>query len=176
VFCTARSNSTPLTQQCRVRGESNSDSHVTVHEVSWIVGEANLRQRLDRDHAASMTNGTFPERAAREPLVSITIILLYRGLGRAFLWCSTFYRVGSTVFATTDSSAIDTARRSWSLAANFSAWLLHTRNVIVGAVKKSMAAMASRWFRRKTSQRLVRSGSLGARFIQREMVLSESRA
>jgi hypothetical protein len=81
--------------------------------------------------------------------------------------------VGSTVFATTDSSAIDTARRSWSLAANFSAWLLHTRNVIVGAVKKSMAAMASRWFRRKTSQRLVRSGSLGARFIQREMVLSE---
>jgi len=35
-----------------------------------------------------MTNGTFPERAAREPLVSITIILLYRGLGRAFLWTS----------------------------------------------------------------------------------------
>ena len=47
-----------------------------------------MRQGLDRDHAASMTNGTFPERAAREPLVSITIILLYRGLGRAFLWTS----------------------------------------------------------------------------------------
>jgi hypothetical protein len=33
-----------------------------------------------------MTNGTFPKRVAREPLVSITIILFYRGLGRAFLW------------------------------------------------------------------------------------------
>ena len=32
-----------------------------------------------------MANGTFPKRAAREPLVSITIILLCRGLGRAFL-------------------------------------------------------------------------------------------
>src|SRR5258708_39885590 len=32
-----------------------------------------------------MANGTFPQRAARESLVSITIILLYRGLGRAFL-------------------------------------------------------------------------------------------
>src|SRR6266550_8970797 len=47
-------------------------------------------------------------------------------------------------------------------------------NVIVGAVKKSMAAIASRWFRRNASQRLARSGSLGARFIQREIVLSES--
>jgi hypothetical protein len=37
-----------------------------------------------------------------------------------------------------------------------------------------MAAIASRWFRRKASQRLPRSGPLGARFIQREMVLSES--
>src|SRR5437763_1451789 len=46
-------------------------------------------------------------------------------------------------------------------------------NVIVGAVKKSMAAIASRWFRRNASQRLARSGSLGARFIQREIVLSE---
>src|SRR5580692_1768213 len=44
---------------------------------------------------------------------------------------------------------------------------------MVGTVKKSMAAIASRWFRRKTSQRLARSGSFGARFIQREMVLSE---
>jgi hypothetical protein len=41
-------------------------------------------------------------------------------------------------------------------------------------VKKSMAAIASRWFRRNASQRLARSGSLGARFIQREIVLSES--
>jgi len=45
--------------------------------------------------------------------------------------------------------------------------------VIVGTVNKSMAAIASRWFRRKASQRLAGSGSLGARFIQREMVLSE---
>src|SRR5580704_2835769 len=44
---------------------------------------------------------------------------------------------------------------------------------MVGTVKKSMAAIASRWFRRKTSQRLAQSGSLGARFIQREMVLSQ---
>src|SRR5260370_26604292 len=44
---------------------------------------------------------------------------------------------------------------------------------MVGTVKKSRAAMASRWFRRKASQRLARPGSLGARFIQREIVLSE---
>ena len=37
-------------------------------------------------------------------------------------------------------------------------------NVIVGTVKKSMAAIASRWLRRKASQRLARSGSLGALF------------
>src|ERR1700680_245708 len=48
-----------------------------------------------------------------------------------------------------------------------------TSNVIVGTVKKSIAAIASRWFRRKVSQRLARSGSFGVRFIQREMVLSE---
>jgi hypothetical protein len=34
----------------------------------------------------------------------------------------------------------------------------------VGTVKRSMAAIASRWFRRKASQRLAGSGSLGARF------------
>ncbi len=45
--------------------------------------------------------------------------------------------------------------------------------MIVGTVKKSMAAIASRWLRRKASQRLAWSGPLGARFIQREMVLSE---
>jgi hypothetical protein len=44
---------------------------------------------------------------------------------------------------------------------------------LVGTVKKSTVAMASRWFRRKAGQRLAKSGSLGARFIQREMVLSE---
>jgi hypothetical protein len=41
-----------------------------------------------------------------------------------------------------------------------------TPNVIVGTVKKSIAAIASRWFRRKASQRLAGSGSLGTRFIQ----------
>ena len=45
--------------------------------------------------------------------------------------------------------------------------------MIVGTVKKSMAARASRWLRRKASQRLAGSGSHGARFIQREMVRSE---
>ena len=45
--------------------------------------------------------------------------------------------------------------------------------MIVGTVNKSMAAIASRWFRRKASQRLAGSESLGARLIQREMVLSE---
>ena len=34
--------------------------------------------------------------------------------------------------------------------------------MIVGTVKKSMAALASRWLRRKVSQRLARSGSLSA--------------
>lgn len=46
-----------------------------------------------------------------------------------------------------------------------------TPKVIVGTVKRSMAAIASLWFRRKASQRLAGSGSLDARFIQREMVL-----
>ena len=35
-----------------------------------------------------------------------------------------FYQVGSTAFATTGSSPIPIARRSWSSAVNFSAWLL----------------------------------------------------
>src|ERR1019366_8647753 len=36
-----------------------------------------------------------------------------------------------------------------------------------------MAAIASLWFRRKASQRWAGLGSLGARFIQREIVLSQ---
>jgi hypothetical protein len=36
-----------------------------------------------------------------------------------------------------------------------------TPNVSVGTVKKSMAAIASRWFRRNASQRLAGSGVLG---------------
>ena len=38
-----------------------------------------------------------------------------------------------------------------------------TANVSVGTVKKSIAAMASRWFLRNVSQRFTESGSLGAR-------------
>jgi hypothetical protein len=38
-----------------------------------------------------------------------------------------------------------------------------TPKVIVGTVKKPIAAMASRWLRRDTSQRLAGSGALGAR-------------
>src|SRR5260370_31671686 len=43
-----------------------------------------------------------------------------------------------------------------------------------GTVKEYIATMGSRWFRRKASQRLDGSRSLGVRFIQREIVLSES--
>lgn len=46
--------------------------------------------------------------------------------------------------------------------------------MIVGTVKKSIAAMASRWLRRKASQRLAGLGSRGARRIQREMDRSET--
>src|SRR5260370_20500412 len=48
-----------------------------------------------------------------------------------------------------------------------------TPNVSVGTVKKSIAAMASRWFLRNVSQRFAESGSLGARRIHRETLLSE---
>ena len=41
-------------------------------------------------------------------------------------------------------------------------------------VKKSIAAMASRWLRRKVSQRLAGSRLVVVRFIQREIVLSET--
>src|SRR5216683_3847374 len=44
-----------------------------------------------------MANGTFPQRAAREPLISITIILLCRGLGRAFLWRSHAEKLAATL-------------------------------------------------------------------------------
>jgi len=46
--------------------------------------------------------------------------------------------------------------------------------VTVGTVKKSIAAMASLWLRRNASQRLAGSGFVETRFIQREMVLSET--
>src|SRR6266567_1977899 len=39
---------------------------------------------------------------------------------------------------------------------------------MVGTVKKSIAAIASRWSRRKASHRWAESDSLGARFIQRD--------
>src|SRR5467141_1257921 len=44
-----------------------------------------------------MAHGTFPKRAAREPLISITIILLWRGLGRAFLWRSHAEKLAATL-------------------------------------------------------------------------------
>src|SRR5258708_26818512 len=44
----------------------------------------------------------------------------------------------------------------------------------VGTLKRYIAAIASRWFRRKVSQRCAGSGCLGARFIQREVVRSET--
>src|ERR1019366_10277748 len=48
-----------------------------------------------------------------------------------------------------------------------------TPKVKVGTVKKAMAAIASRWFRRNASQRDAASGSLFARFTQRETIRSE---
>ena len=44
----------------------------------------------------------------------------------------------------------------------------------VGTVKKSIAAMASRWFLKKANQRLAGWGFLKARRIHRETVLSDS--
>src|SRR5712691_1987680 len=48
----------------------------------------NLGQNRNRDHAASMANGTFPQRTTREPFISITIVLWCRGLGRTLIWRS----------------------------------------------------------------------------------------
>jgi hypothetical protein len=48
-----------------------------------------------------------------------------------------------------------------------------TPKVSVGTVKKSIAAMASRWFLRNVSHRFTGSGFLGARRIHRETLLSE---
>jgi hypothetical protein len=45
---------------------------------------------------------------------------------------------------------------------------------MVGTVKKSIAAIASRWLCRKASHRFADSGSFGARRIQRETVLSQT--
>jgi hypothetical protein len=44
-----------------------------------------------------MANGTFPKRAAGESLISITIVLLWRGLGRAFLWRSHAEKLAATL-------------------------------------------------------------------------------
>jgi hypothetical protein len=46
-----------------------------------------------------------------------------------------------------------------------------TPKVRVGTVKKSMPAMASRWFRRKVNQRCVGSAGLGARYAAVSMVV-----
>src|ERR1035437_9892112 len=50
---------------------------------------------------------------------------------------------------------------------------LSIRVEAVGTVKKSIAAIASRWFRRKAGQRRAGSGLRVARFTQRETVRSE---
>ena len=61
-------------------------------------------------------------------------------------------------------------RRSWSMMKK----QYRTPNVSVGTVKKSIAAMASRWFLRNVSQRFTRSASFGARRIHRETLLIET--
>src|SRR5215469_2866444 len=49
-----------------------------------------------------------------------------------------------------------------------------TPKVSVGTVKKSIAAIPSRWFRKNVSQRLPRSGLLGIRCSHRDTVGSET--
>jgi hypothetical protein len=49
-----------------------------------------------------------------------------------------------------------------------------TPKVSVGTVKKSIAAMASRWFLRNVSERLAKSGFLGTCRTHRETVLSDT--
>src|SRR5882762_5783035 len=58
-------------------------------------------------------------------------------------------------------------RRSWPMTKK----QYRTPNVSVGTVKKSIAAMASRWFLRNVSHRFTGSGFLGARRIHRETLL-----
>ncbi len=60
-------------------------------------------------------------------------------------------------------------RRSWPMTKK----QYRTPKVSVGTVKKSIAAIASRWLRRKASQRRAGSGSWFACFTQRETVRSE---
>jgi hypothetical protein len=50
----------------------------------------------------------------------------------------------------------------------------NTPNVIVGTVKKSIAAMAVRWFRRNVNQRWPGSMALGTRRSHRETVGSDT--
>jgi hypothetical protein len=61
-------------------------------------------------------------------------------------------------------------RRSWPMTKKE----YRTPNVSVGTVKKSIAAIASRWFCRNVSQSLAVSGLLGARRSQRETVGSDT--
>jgi len=60
-------------------------------------------------------------------------------------------------------------RRSWPMTKK----QYSTPKVIVGTVKKSMAAIASRWFHRNVSQRLMGFKVLGASRSHRETVGSE---
>jgi hypothetical protein len=60
-------------------------------------------------------------------------------------------------------------RRSWAMTKK----QYSTPNVKVGTVKKSIAAMASRWLCRKVSQRFAGSGFFGACCTQRETVRSD---
>src|SRR5215472_6530788 len=86
--------------------------------------------------------------------------------GKASRNCWTIHRlVGCLV-----TLKCKTRRRSWLMMKK--QWSIV--KVTVGTVKKSIAAIASLWLRKKASQRLAGSGFVGTRFIQREMVLSET--
>jgi hypothetical protein len=57
----------------------------------------NLRQHFDCDHAAAIAIRTFQQRAACEPLISISVVLLWRRLGRAFLSRSHSKKLAATL-------------------------------------------------------------------------------
>src|SRR6516162_260711 len=78
--------------------------------------------------------------------------------------CATHWLVGCLV-----TLQCRTRLRSWAITKK----QYGTPKLMVGTVKKSIAATTSWWLRRKASHRLPGSGSLGARFIQREIVRSE---
>jgi len=99
-FRTPCDETIPLTRRLRAPGEVDGESLGLDHDVSSMTGEELTPGRLatgimwprwqtghsrrerpvslsyrSRDHVAAMANGAFPQRTARESLVSITVVL-----------------------------------------------------------------------------------------------------